>query len=98
MPGRRIDWVKKTARTRSDMVIRSDLPAWIIRALRDSGIKRLSTMAGMSDHELLEIPGIGRRSLVLIRAEITRFMEDGMTQAGSAAPPQNGEQAGQPAR
>lgn len=72
MPRRRMDWVQKTVKTSSDMVLKSCLPAWIIRALRESGVKRMSMMASMSDHELLRIPGIGHRSLALIRAEIAR--------------------------
>lgn len=70
MPGRRMDWVHKSDKIRSDLVLKSSLPAWIIRALRESGIKRLSRIATMSDHDLLMIPGIGRRSLALIRAEL----------------------------
>lgn len=72
MPGRRMDWVEKTVRTRSDMLFKSSLPAWIIRALSESGVNRLSAMAGMSDSELLLIPGIGRRSVALIREELAR--------------------------
>jgi DNA-directed RNA polymerase alpha subunit len=58
-------------RTRpTDLVIRSNLPQWVVRVLRQSGIKRMSVMAGLSDEQLLEIPGIGRRSLALIRDEL----------------------------
>ncbi len=75
MSGHRMDWSKKPVRPKSDLVLRSGLPAWIIRALRDSGVKRLSTLAGMSDEALLIIPGIGRRSVSLIREEIDRLAD-----------------------
>jgi DNA-directed RNA polymerase alpha subunit len=43
--------------------------------LRQNGIKRISVIAALSDEQLLEIPGIGQRSLALIRDEISRVTE-----------------------
>jgi DNA-directed RNA polymerase alpha subunit len=64
----------KEATTRpTDLVIRSSLPLWVVRVLRQSGIKRMSVIAALSDEQLLEVPGIGRRSLALIRDEISRI-------------------------
>ncbi|MBB4066125.1 helix-hairpin-helix domain-containing protein [Gellertiella hungarica] len=57
----------KPARRESDLVIRSPLPAWIIRALRAGGIKRMSLLDTLSDAELLAVPGIGKRALSIIR-------------------------------
>ncbi|MEB2848389.1 helix-hairpin-helix domain-containing protein [Endobacterium cereale] len=54
----------------SDLVIRSGLPGWIIQALRSSGLRRLGTVARLSDQEILSIPGIGRRALEIIRVEL----------------------------
>ncbi len=55
---------------RSDLVIRSDLPGWLIKALRESGVKRLSRLKQMSDKELLDLPGVGTRSLEIIRSAL----------------------------
>ncbi len=75
MPKRRFHWGKEPAARPTDLVIRSSLPQWVVRVLRQSGIKRMSVIAALSDQELLEVPGIGRRSLALIRNEISRMTE-----------------------
>jgi DNA-directed RNA polymerase alpha subunit len=72
MPKRRFHWEKEPTARPSDLVIRSSLPQWVVRVLRQSGIKRMSIIAALSDEELLKVPGIGRRSLALIREEISR--------------------------
>ncbi|AXV15992.1 helix-hairpin-helix domain-containing protein [Neorhizobium sp. SOG26] len=55
---------------RSDLVIRSNLPGWLIKALRESGVKRLSRLQQMSDKEVLDLPGVGTRSLQIIRTAL----------------------------
>lgn len=59
----------------SDLLIRSSLPQWVVHALRQGGIKRMSVISALSDQQLLQIPGIGNRSLALIRSEVRRMME-----------------------
>jgi DNA-directed RNA polymerase alpha subunit len=51
----------------ADLVIRSGLPNWLIKVLRQNGVRRLSRLQGMSDKELLKIPGVGARSIEMIR-------------------------------
>ena len=75
MPKRRFHREKEPTARPTDLVIRSSLPQWVVRVLRQSGIKRMSVIAALSDEQLLEIPGIGRRSLTLIRDEISRITE-----------------------
>lgn len=75
MPKRRFHWEKEPPARLTDLVLRSSLPQWVVRVLRQSGIKRMSVVAALSDEQLLEIPGIGRRSLTLIRDEISRITE-----------------------
>jgi DNA-directed RNA polymerase alpha subunit len=55
---------------RSDLVIRSALPGWLIKVLRDNGVKRLSRLQEMTDHQLLKLPGVGSRSIEMIRMEL----------------------------
>lgn len=57
---------------RSDLVIRSTLPEWLIKALRDNGVKRLSRLQEMSDHQLLKLRGVGSRSIEMIRLELQK--------------------------
>lgn len=71
MPKRRFHWEKDPTARSTDLVIRSSLPQWIVRVLRQSGIKRMSVIATLSDEQLLQVPGIGRRSLALIRNEVS---------------------------
>jgi DNA-directed RNA polymerase alpha subunit len=73
MPRPRYLWEKEKRVRPSDLVIRSDLPQWIVRVLRQNGIKRMSVISGCSDEQLLQIPGIGRRSVALIRQELNRI-------------------------
>ena len=68
MPRRRFEWER--TKTASDLVIRSNLPQWIITALRQHGIKRMSLICTLSDEQLLTIPGIGNRAVALIRMEL----------------------------
>ncbi|TDK34305.1 helix-hairpin-helix domain-containing protein [Rhizobium deserti] len=56
--------------TRNDLVIRSALPGWLIKVLRDNGVKRLSRLQEMTDHQLLKLPGVGSRSIEMIRTEL----------------------------
>ena len=75
MPKQRFQLGKKAATRPTDLVLRSSLPQWVIRVLRQSGIKRMSVIAALSDEQLLEVPGIGRQSLKLIRDEIRRMTD-----------------------
>ncbi|WP_246647738.1 MULTISPECIES: helix-hairpin-helix domain-containing protein [Rhizobium] len=52
----------------SDMLARSKIPVWIVKALLSSGIKRVSQVSSMTDGELLALPGIGKRAVELIRS------------------------------
>ncbi len=75
MPKRRFHLEKEPTARPTDLVIRSSLPQWVVRVLRQSGIKRMSIIAALTDEQLLEVPGIGRRALALIRNEIGRTTE-----------------------
>jgi DNA-directed RNA polymerase alpha subunit len=77
MPKQQFHWEKQQTKRPSDLVIRSSLPQWIIRVLRQSGVKRMSLIATLSDEQLLEIPGIGRRSVALIREELKQIIARG---------------------
>lgn len=83
MARQRFPWSKKQSAP-SDLVLRSGLPSWIVRLLWKSGIKRVSMIAEISDQQLLEIPGIGRRAVAMIREEIGQRQAPG---AEPAAPP-----------
>ena len=72
MQKQRFQLGKKTPTRATDLVLRSGLPQWVVRVLRQSGIKRMSVIATLSDEQLLKIPGVGRQSLKLIRDEIRR--------------------------
>ncbi|SFB50797.1 hypothetical protein SAMN03159496_04452 [Rhizobium sp. NFR07] len=72
MPKRPFQLEKKAATRPTDLVLKSSLPQWVVRVLRQSGIKRMSVIAALSDEQLLMVPGIGRQSLKLIRDEISR--------------------------
>ncbi|CUX67998.1 hypothetical protein AGR4C_pb30053 [Agrobacterium tumefaciens str. Kerr 14] len=75
MPKQRFLLEKKVATRPTDLVLRSSLPQWVVRVLRQSGIKRMSVIAALSDEQLLQVPGIGRQSLKLIRDEIRRITD-----------------------
>ncbi|MGV1754681.1 hypothetical protein [Agrobacterium sp. CG674] len=79
---------KKNRTLPSDMLGKSHLPRWIINALEKSGVKKVSAVATLSDIQLLAMPGIGLRSVALIRAEQRRInaerrkcLQDEQTQA-----------------
>lgn len=55
---------------KADLLAATSLPEWILRALADNGISRLSEVSALSDAELLQLRGIGQRSVKLIRATI----------------------------
>jgi hypothetical protein len=73
MPRRRFDWQKAQMSPPSDLVIRSGLPGWVVRALRENGIKRMSVLSTLSDQQLSQVPGLGARSIALIREELKRM-------------------------
>ena len=88
MPRQRFHWQKHASASRSDLVIRSELPQWIIKVLRESGVKRISLLARLSDEDLLAVPGIGLRSLAVIRAELARVEgEDGASHEAAELQP-----------
>lgn len=73
MPRRRFEWQKAQRSSPSDLVIRSQLPGWVVRALRENGIKRMGVLSTLSDRQLSQVPGIGTRSITLIREELKRM-------------------------
>lgn len=73
MPRRRFEWQKAQSSSPSDLVIRSQLPGWVVRVLRENGIKRMSVLSTLSDRQLSQVPGIGTRSIALIREELKRM-------------------------
>jgi DNA-directed RNA polymerase alpha subunit len=75
MPRKQFQWEKEQTTRTSDLVMRSCLPEWVIRVLRQSGVKRMSVIAALSDKQLMAIPGVGRRSITLIREELKRLSE-----------------------
>ncbi|QAS83251.1 hypothetical protein CO657_36515 (plasmid) [Rhizobium acidisoli] len=93
---RRFDWEKRKAAAPNDLVIRSSLPRWIKTALRQSGIKRMSMLSVLSDEQLLEIPGIGRRSAALIRQELLHFFATHRQDRRGAGDQLNAETSAQP--
>ena len=56
---------------RSDLIIRSDLPGWVVKVLRANGVKRISRLREMTDRELLMLPGVGPRIIEIIRSRVT---------------------------
>jgi hypothetical protein len=75
MPKRRFHLEKAQVALPSDLLIRSSLPQWVVQVLRQSGIKRMSVVSALSDEQLLAIPGIGNRSVSLIRKELQRIAD-----------------------
>ncbi|WP_026157743.1 helix-hairpin-helix domain-containing protein [Rhizobium leguminosarum] len=77
---------RKTSKPRaasSDMLVRSKIPVWIVKALLSSGIKRVSKLSTMTDDELLALPGIGKRAIELIRSSRKARESDGSHARGS---------------
>ena len=60
----------KTRNGGGDPMLKTRLPAWVVRALANGGIRRLSQLAGWKDAELLQLRGIGPRSVELIRTAL----------------------------
>jgi hypothetical protein len=56
--------------TGGDPVLATCLPAWVARSLANGGIRRLSQLTGWKDAELLQLRGIGPRSVELIRTAL----------------------------
>lgn len=54
----------------ADLLVASSLPEWVVRTLAENGVSRLSEVSAMTDSELLELRGIGQRSVKLIRLAI----------------------------
>ena len=55
---------------KADLLTATSLPDWIVRALADNGVSRVSEVSAMTDMELLGLRGVGQRSVKLIRATI----------------------------
>lgn len=53
-----------------DLLVATSLPEWVLRALADNGVVRVSEVSAMSDDELLRLRGVGQRSVKLIRSTI----------------------------
>ncbi|WP_246622513.1 helix-hairpin-helix domain-containing protein [Rhizobium laguerreae] len=68
MASRPVGTTSKPRAASSDMLARSKIPVWIVKALLSSGIKRVSQLSSMTDDELLALPGIGKRAVELIRS------------------------------
>ncbi|TXR46832.1 helix-hairpin-helix domain-containing protein [Phyllobacterium endophyticum] len=56
-----------------DLLLHDCLPGWIARSLSMSGIDRMSQLSGKKNAELLKLPGVGPRSVKLIRSAIRKF-------------------------
>ena len=54
----------------ADLLAATSLPEWVLRTLADNGIVRISEVAALTDSELLELRGVGQRSVKLIRSAI----------------------------
>lgn len=61
---------KRTRNGAGDPLLATWLPAWVARSLANGGIRRLSQLAGWKDAELLQLRGIGPRSVELIRTAL----------------------------
>lgn len=68
--------VEAHPKKRSDLVIQSALPPWLIKVLRNNGVRRLSRLEGLSDKQLLALKGIGLKSICMIRAELENSQND----------------------
>lgn len=53
-----------------DPVLATCLPAWVARSLENGGIRRLSQLNGWENADLLQLRGIGPRSVELIRTAL----------------------------
>ncbi|WP_156665757.1 DNA-directed RNA polymerase subunit alpha C-terminal domain-containing protein [Rhizobium bangladeshense] len=56
-----------------DLLLTTCLPGWIARSLARSGIHRMSQLVDMKNAELLQLAGIGPRSVEQIRSAIRKF-------------------------
>lgn len=75
------------SRTGSDLLARSQLPAWVVRALNANRIRRFSQLAGRSDEELLALSGVGQRAVEIIRAELARNAQRALDSVGTVPQP-----------
>jgi hypothetical protein len=54
----------------ADLLAATSLPEWVLRTLADNGIVRVSEVSALTDSELLQLRGVGQRSVKLIRSTI----------------------------
>jgi hypothetical protein len=54
----------------ADLLAATSLPEWVLRTLADNGIVRISEVSALTDGELLQLRGVGQRSVKLIRSTI----------------------------
>lgn len=64
-----------------DPMIAACLPTWVARSLANGGIRRLSQLRGWKDSELLQLRGVGPRSVEIIR---TGLAKAGRTKSGAS--------------
>lgn len=70
MPGTFQRQRKSSSEVGTDPALAAFLPAWVVRSLENGGIRRLPQLAGWKDAELMQLRGIGPRSVELIRAAL----------------------------
>ncbi len=58
-------------------MLKSGLPDWLAKTLRENGVKRLSKLSAMTDRQILELRGVGKRSVELIRAKLAETRKSG---------------------
>jgi DNA repair protein RadC len=76
MPRASQNGTKIGRRPAEDLLLTACLPGWIARALAKSGIHRMSHLSDMKNAELLQLAGIGPRSVEQIRSAIRKFKRD----------------------
>jgi hypothetical protein len=77
----------RKSRAGSDLLVRSQLPAWVVRALIANRIRRFSQLGARSDEELLALSGVGQRAVQIIRAELARTAQRGVDTTGVVPQP-----------
>ena len=62
-----------------DPLLATCLPAWVARSLANGGIRRVSQLRGWKDAELLQLRGIGPRSVELIHTALRHVRKNAKT-------------------
>ncbi|MFD1744067.1 helix-hairpin-helix domain-containing protein [Rhizobium helianthi] len=58
-----------------ESLAKSNLPKWVVRALRKNGVRDMNRLRGLSDQELMHLKGIGQRATQLIRETATQQIQ-----------------------